>query len=241
MLISVTFCCFDTLIETSIADMSPGVVSEVSAIPDKELIAGILAGRKNLFAVIVRRYNQQLYGIGMSLLNDDTEVEDAMQATYLNAYTALKNFSHKSAFSTWLTRIMINECYLRLKKWNRARMMNRGYVENRMQQALADYTYTTFNNTSNAELRTVLENAIRNLPGIYRSVFVLREIEDLNVSETQNFLSISEANVKIRLNRAKAMLRKFLSSYYKKEDFHFHLSRCSRMVDRVTDRVECVG
>ena len=91
----------------------------------------------------------------------------------------------------------------------------------------------------NAELKPALEEAIRRLPEKYRTVFVMREIEDMNVAETQAYLDISAVNVKVRLNRAKVLLKESLSEFYKKEDIlHFHLSRCDKMVEHVMTQVE---
>ena len=90
----------------------------------------------------------------------------------------------------------------------------------------------------NADLRKKLEEAIQKLPEKYRTVFILREIENLSVSETKACLAISDINVKVRLNRAKTMLRNALSDLYKSEDvFEFHLSRCDRMVENVMRRI----
>src|SRR5688572_30815557 len=86
------------------------------AIPDNEIIDLVLKGDKQNYATIVRRYNQRLYRIGMSILNEDAEVEDVMQVTYIKAYENLAKFQGRSAFSTWLIRILINESLLRLKK-----------------------------------------------------------------------------------------------------------------------------
>src|SRR5450631_3566957 len=85
-------------------------------ISDNEIISRVLQGEKNLYANIVRKYNQRLYRVGMSIINDDTEVEDVMQVAYIKAYENLGKFEFKSAFSTWITRILINESLLRLKK-----------------------------------------------------------------------------------------------------------------------------
>ena len=79
-------------------------------LPDAEVITRVLAGEKNLYALLVKKYNARLYRIGMSMINDDTEVEDVMQTAYIKAYENLAKFSFKSDFSTWLTRILINEC-----------------------------------------------------------------------------------------------------------------------------------
>jgi RNA polymerase sigma-70 factor (ECF subfamily) len=199
---------------------------------DDEIIARILHGEKDLYSIIVRRYNQRLYRIGMSMINDDAEVEDAMQVAYINAYENLGKFAFRSSFPTWLTRIFINECLLRLRKRKKSISMNDENIENVMRQSKEPQTPVTA--TVNLELRSILNDAIRRLPEIYRTVFVMREIENMNIAETKDCLNISEVNVKVRLNRAKAILRELLSAQYSKEDIlHFHLSRCDRMVEKV--------
>jgi RNA polymerase sigma-70 factor (ECF subfamily) len=199
---------------------------------DDEIIARILHGEKDLYSNIVRRYNQRLYRVGMSMINDDAEVEDAMQVAYINAYENLVKFGFRSSFPTWLTRIFINECLLRLRKRKKSISMNDENMENVMRQSKEPHTPVTA--TVNSELRSILNDAISKLPEIYRSVFVMREIENMNIAETKECLNISEVNVKVRLNRAKALLRDILSAQYSKEDIlHFHLSRCDRMVEKV--------
>jgi len=203
---------------------------------DDEIIARILRGEKDLYSIIVRRYNQRLYRVGMSIINDDAEVEDAMQVAYINAYENLGKFAFRSSFPTWLTRILINECLLRLKKRKKTISMNDENAENVMDQNKDPRTPVSV--TVNSELRSILNDAISRLPEIYRTVFVMREIENMNVAETKECLNISEVNVKVRLNRAKAMLRELLSVQYSKDDIlQFHLSRCDRMVDVVMRRI----
>ena len=199
---------------------------------DDEIIARILHGEKDLYSIIVRRYNQRLYRVGMSMINDDAEVEDAMQVAYINAYENLGKFAFRSSFPTWLTRILINECLLRLRKRKKSISMNDENIENVMKQDKRPQTPVT--TTVNSELRSILNDAIGKLPEIYRTVFIMREIENMNIAETKECLNISEVNVKVRLNRAKAILRDILSVQYSKEDIlHFHLSRCDRMVEKV--------
>ena len=199
---------------------------------DDEIIARILHGEKDLYSIIVRRYNQRLYRVGMSMINDDAEVEDAMQVAYINAYDNLAKFAFRSSFPTWLTRILINECLLRLRKRKKSISMNDENIENVMKQDKGPQTPVTV--TVNSELRSILNDAIGKLPEIYRTVFIMREIENMNIAETKECLNISEVNVKVRLNRAKALLRDILSAQYSKDDIlHFHLSRCDRMVDTV--------
>ncbi|TMI86967.1 MAG: RNA polymerase sigma factor [Bacteroidetes bacterium] len=212
--------------------MNKAGVSTSEILNDDEIITRILHGEKDLYSLIVRRYNQRLYRIGMSIINDDAEVEDAMQVAYINAYENLGKFAFKSSFPTWLTRILINECLLRLRKRKKSISMNDENIEKVMKQNKELHTPATA--TVNAELRSILNDAIGKLPEIYRSVFVMREIENMNIAETKECLNISEVNVKVRLNRAKALLRDILSAQYSKEDIlHFHLSRCDRMVEKV--------
>lgn len=208
------------------------------AISDNEIITRVLHGEKELYSILIRRYNQRLYRVAMSIVNDDAEVEDVMQVAYISAWENLGKFAFHSSFSTWLTRILINESLLRLKK--------RGKYINMEEETLDRETYhyqktevqTPDAKMLNSELNTALEQAIRALPEKYRMVFVMRELEDLSVAETKACLDISEANVKVRLNRAKAILKKSLSSYYKKEHLlHFHLSRCDRVVDAVMAQI----
>ena len=103
-------------------------------ISDHEIITRILLGEKNLYALIVRRYNQRLYRVAMSIINDDAEVEDVMQVAYINAYENLGKFAFKASFSTWLTRILINESLLRLKKRGKSINMNDDAMDKEMYQ-----------------------------------------------------------------------------------------------------------
>lgn len=201
---------------------------------DHEIITRLLAGEKDLYALIIRKYNQRLYRVAMSIINDETEAEDIMQTAYIKAYENLEKFEFRAVFSTWLTRILINESLLRLKKRKRSVIINEDVLNNELYQQNTMDEQTPDKKLFNSELKTVLEEAIRNLPEKYRTVFILREIENLNVAETQECLDLSESNVKVRLNRARTLLRDSLSNYYKKEElFNFHLTRCNRMVDSV--------
>jgi RNA polymerase sigma-70 factor (ECF subfamily) len=208
-------------------------------IPDSEIIARVLQGEKDLYALLVRRYNQRLYRVGMSMINDDAEVEDVMQVAYIKAYENLAQFEFKAVFSTWLTRILINECLLRIRKRKRSFPVDTTTMNNEMYQQLTTDTQTPFKKVLNSELKNILQEAIQKLPEKYRTVFIMREIENMNVAETQECLDLSEVNVKVRLNRAKALLRNSLSTYYKKEEIlHFHLTRCDRIVDNVMKGIE---
>ena len=204
-----------------------GEIDTLSAqLPDTVLIERVLLGEKKLFEVVIRRYNQRLYRIGMSVLGSDVEAEDAMQTAYINAYEHLSRFEKRASFATWLTRIMLNQCYEQ-KRRNQL-------IKTHLPQPLNLVNMKTPANVLvEKELNRLLEQAIGRLPEKYRLVFVMREIEDMSVRDTSEALDIEEPNVKVRLNRAKTMLREDLNGYIKDNVYNFHLTRCDRIVNNV--------
>jgi RNA polymerase sigma factor (sigma-70 family) len=202
---------------------------------DNEIINKILAGEKNMFEQLMRRHNTSLFRIGMSILDNDADVEDVMQTTYINAYQHLASFRQESAFGTWLKRILINECSLQLKK--RKRVVNED-ISVLDSSPVAEGKESPVAKVLNKELNRALEHSLLQVPEKYRMVFVLREIEQLGNSETARVLNISPVNVKVRLLRAKLILRGKLSDYYKNDPvFPFHLIRCDRIVYGVLNRL----
>jgi RNA polymerase sigma factor (sigma-70 family) len=199
-----------------------------AALTDEEIIQRVISGEKQLYEHIIRKYNQRLYRICLSIVNEDRDIEDIMQNAYVNAYRQLESFKGKASFSTWLTRILINESLLWKKK--RKRVVEGVDTE-------ADHK-TPLKELMNKELKAVLEKAVSSLPEKYRTIFVMREVEDMSVKETMDVLSLTEANVKVRLNRAKDMLRDTLSGFYNsREMFEFNLVRCDRIVENVFARI----
>lgn len=212
--------------------MDQSMISQAGQIPDGELVTRIIAGEKRLFEQVIRRYNQRLYRMGISILGNDAGAEDAMQTAYMKAYEHLHKFEHRSSFGTWITRIMINECLARKKK--------KPYYSSEPVKLPENNTIMTAPDRIlvNKELNGVLETAIAALPEKYRLVFILREVEDMSGKETGEALGIEEPNVKVRLNRAKAMLRENLNGYIRDNVYSFHLSRCDRMVAAVLSRLQ---
>jgi len=200
---------------------------QTDGLNDTVLIQKILNGEQNLYEKIIRRYNQRLYRVGMSILKNAAEVEDAMQVCYIKAFEHLTSFEQRSSFGTWLTRIMLNECLAQKNKKNRRKEMSENEDLHFMDST------TPVNLLMNKELSAVLETAIAGLPEKYRMVFILREIENMSVKQTSEVLSLRETNIKVRLNRAKTMLRENLDTYMKENIYSFHLSRCNLMVDKV--------
>jgi RNA polymerase sigma factor (sigma-70 family) len=167
-----------------------------------------------------------LYRIGISILNNDADAEDAMQTTYIKVYEHLAAFEKKSSIGTWITRIMINECLAQKNK--KQQQINKiPLLENNTAMTTPAHTLV------NKELNSILENAISQLPEKYRVVFVLREIEEMSVRETGLTPNIEEANAKVRLKRAKTMLKNNLTSSIKGNVYAFHLTRCDAMGNAV--------
>ncbi|MEO7992638.1 MAG: RNA polymerase sigma factor [Chryseolinea sp.] len=200
---------------------------------DEEIVERVLKGEKSLFEKLMRKFNARLYRIGMSILNDDMQVEDVMQTAYLNAYLHLADFQRKSSFGTWLTRIFINEGLLVVKRRQKQNHVQIGHLEN------VQHLETPLQSLMNNELKSLLEKSISALPEKYRLVFVMREIEEISTNETMDILNLSESNVKVRLNRAKEMLRNNLDRHYKSAQLYdFHLSRCDRVVQYVMTKID---
>ena len=198
---------------------------------DEEVVRRVVDGDPALFEILMRRHNQRIYRAVRAILRTEDDVEDVMQQAYLNAYRNLRQFAGQARFSTWLTRIAVNEALGRRRK---STMVEReddltiGLVESPdpdpEQQA------------SNGELRAVMEREVAALPDSFRAVVILRDVEGLSTAETAESLGISEDLVKTRLHRAHATLRENL---YQRAGvtlgslFEFGNARCDRVVATV--------
>ena len=198
---------------------------------ENEILKRIVEGEKHLYGLIIRKYNQRLYRVAISIINNESEVEDVMQTAYIKAYEHLAKFRFGSSFSTWITRILINESLMHLKK---ADQISNAKRENKFPNHEEAVVQTPLMKVINSELKTLLEFSIRELPEKYRTVFIMRELENMSVSETMECLGITEANVKVRLNRAKVILKDKLRDYIAEEQpFQFYKPRCNKVVDFV--------
>ena len=200
-----------------------------------EILRKIVNGETGLYAQVVRMYDGYLYKIGRSYGYDHQSTEDLMQDTFVNAYLHLKDFKGASSFKTWIVQIMLHECYHRKKS---SAYLNEIYTTDKPDETETPVFSPNAKDldaiVNNHELKEHIEKAIVDIPEIYRSVFILRELSELSVHETALSLSISETNVKARLNRAKTMLRQQLSKTYSPEDiFTFNLIYCDAVVERV--------
>ncbi len=204
---------------------------------EAEIIARILDGEKALYEIIVRRINPYLYKVGRSYNYNHEDTQDLMQDTLLDAYNNLKQFEGRSSFKTWIIRIMMNNCYRKKEKSS---------FKNEIIQDINDNSKPMFVTTSNdtdkivqnRELNRIIENALGKIPFNYRMVFSLREVNELNVAETASLLSISEANVKVRLSRAKIMLRNEIEKMFTASElYEFNLKYCDSIVANVMKKI----
>ena len=216
-------------------------VNAQSELRDEEVVARVLAGESALFEILMRRYNQRLYRISRVILRDDGEAEDVMQDAYVRAYEHLNQFAGRAAFSTWLTRIAIHEALARKRRRSRVDELDALPANGDVMSILKSSAPTPETGAAQSEMRRILEEAIDRLPETYRTVVVLREVEEMSVAETAESLGVTDAVVKTRLHRAHGMLRKELYSRARggaAEIYQFHAVRCDRVVKAVFARIK---
>lgn len=209
---------------------------------DNEIIKKILDGNTFLFEVLVRRYNQRLFRIQRSYISDEEAVKDTLQQTYMKAFENLDSFRGEARFSTWITRIAINEALKYLNKENRYSDIHKSNSDNSIYQHSVDNKRTPQEDMIQRDLQDLLEEAVDKLPPKYRAVYVMREVEQISTKETADCLEISESNVKVRLHRAKKKVKnKLEEKVADTEIFNFRGKRCDLMVLRVMNCIDRQG
>ena len=182
--------------------------------PDEELVERVRAGEKDLYEILVRRYNQRLYRVAMAIVRNSEEAADIVQEALVRAFAQLGQFSGAAKFSTWLTKIAVYEALARLRQ--RARITDLEIATHSGSQSVVDALESLSPSPEEQTLRTqaleMLEAAVDALPPALRSVFMMREIEEMSTRETAECLDISEEAVKIRLHRARKVLRRDIQS-----------------------------
>ena len=224
----------DTLITMAIAGLSENGAQSFGTLSDAEIVQRVRSGDRASFEILMRRHNQRIYRAARAILKDERDVEDVMQQAYINAFTHLDQFEERSRFSTWLTRIAVNEAIARRQK-----------VRSTESGDMVEHTVTSQQPTPEhlayaGELQRVLENAVDDLPDAYRAVFMLRDIEGLSTNETGEALDLGEEAVKTRLHRARAMVRRAVASRLGDAvpgAFQFLAPRCDRVVAFVFERL----
>jgi RNA polymerase sigma-70 factor (ECF subfamily) len=207
---------------------------------DQEIVDRVKTGDTALYEIIMRRYNQRLYRVARAILRDDAEAEDVMQDAYVRAYQHIDQFAGRAPFSAWLTRIAVHEALGRLRLRKRNQHLDDTEDDGELRMNMVETSPDPEQNASRAELGQLLEEALLGLPEQYRTVVMLRDVEDLSTSETAAALDLTEQNVKVRLHRGHAMLRGWLFARVgpeAKNAFPFMGVRCDRVVHRVFARL----
>src|SRR5688572_6186832 len=205
-------------------------------ITDLEAVAGVLSGNREMFEVIVRRYNTQLYRVGLAYLRNHAQTEDAMQNTYLKAFLNLERFRGNAAFATWLTRIMINECLMTIRTRKRFVMENIDGGDERVADEM--FAAPAADSLHNEDIKSVLEAAVQRLPRTHRAVYLLREVQQLSTAETAECLGLSPENVKVSLHRAREGLKaELMKSAAGVELFDYPAVYCDPMTAKVMQAI----
>jgi len=223
----------------------------VAASGDDAALARLAAqGDQDAFARIMRRYNQRLYRLAVSVMGDASEAEDVLQESYVRAFYAFATYSGAGSLGAWLGRIVRNEAIDRVRSRDsrRSHVTIEAELGDPGQQPVVEETNVMTDVVidpealaANAELRRLLERAIQRLPEQFRTAFVLREVEGLSVEETAEYLSIPPATVKTRDHRARNLLRGYLSENIDAtipQTFPFLGARCDRIVEKVLARLK---
>ncbi len=205
---------------------------------DNEIISEVKAGNTNLFAILTERYNQQLFRIVRGYLHNKDDVKDVMQSAYIKAFENLEQFRGEAQFSTWLIRIAINEALKKIKSQKNFSDINDVTDPKKFDQKERSAP-TPESKVINDDMNKHLEKAIDTLPPKYRSVLIMREIEQMSTKETAEKLEITRSNVKVRLHRAKNMLRDEITDMLREIDlFSFKGEDCNQMTRRVMDLIK---
>ena len=197
------------------------------------------------FEALMRRYNPRLFRVARSILKDEAEAEDALQEAYVQAYRNIAGFRGEAEMATWLTRIVINQALMQLRRRRREQVvvpLRRPDPDRDVQEAnVADpRAESPADMTLRGEVRKIIERRIDELPVAFRAVFVMREVEEMTVDETAACLGIPAATVRTRLFRARALLREALDrdmDAAKAGVFAFAGARCDRIVAAVLARI----
>jgi RNA polymerase sigma-70 factor, ECF subfamily len=212
---------------------------------DRALASRVASGDRQAFEGLMRRYNRRLYRLARATLRDGTEAEDALQEAYLAAYHSIGKYRGEAALSTWLSRLVMNECLGRLRRARRRdnivpiRPMNA--VEEEGLAAMDAEKQAPDEAMLRAELRALIERRLDQLPQGFRVVFVMRSVEEMSVEETAQCLGIPEATVRSRHFRARSLLREALAQdidLAERDVFSFGGAHCDRIVGAVLRRLD---
>lgn len=208
------------------------------SLPDYLVVEKVLEGQTELFEILMRRHNELLFRTIRSYYSEDSDVEDIMQDAYIKAYEKLYQFKNESAFSTWLVRIGINEALQRKRKQKYHRTTDITQESGILQ--IADTSIMNpENNTIYKESTAFIEKAVDTLPPKYKIIFLLREVEGMEISEISASLDLTISNVKVRLFRARNMIKdNIFKTTNTTNIFEFGNHKCDRLVEVVLKRIQ---
>jgi RNA polymerase sigma-70 factor (ECF subfamily) len=220
--------------------VSAPVLEQWAVLSDERVVDRVLAGQTALFEVLMRRHNERVYRAVRAIVKREGEVEDVVQQAHLDAYSRLRQFDGRSRFSTWLMGIAVHAAVSRTRRHGRNIRMA---IENK--STLAFPTSGAVGQdperlACSHDLAALLETAIDQLPDGFREVFILRQVEGMDTAEVAEVLGVSEAIVKTRFSRARAMLRRELydrANVAAPHAFQFVQPRCDRVVAAVLARI----
>lgn len=223
--------------ESLMESVQPTPTAPPAPLTDEEIVLRVRAGEVALFELLMRRHNPRVYRAARAILHDAGEAEDVMQDAYVRAYEHLGEFEGRARFSTWLTRIAVNEALSRVRRSKRFDSLESHTEDSSMS---TEDGLSPEQQASDVEMRSALETAVARLPDDFRSVFVLRAVEGMSGAETAECLGIPEDTVKTRLHRARARLQEMLIASIEPalpSVYEFHLTRCDRVVAAVLRRI----
>jgi RNA polymerase sigma-70 factor, ECF subfamily len=223
--------------------MQPELKPQSPDLSDAELARRVAAGERDAFTVLMRRYNRSLYRAARSILRDDAEAEDALQDAYLLAFRAIGQYRADAKLGTWLTRIVVNEALARARRGRRRAEVIQldGAAEPGEEQNMTSGAHESPEDAAmRAQMRQLLEQSIDQLPDAFRTVFMLRAVEEMSGEEVAACLDIPEATVRSRFFRARSLLRTALAQRVDvalEDAFAFDGERCDRIVAGVLKRL----
>jgi RNA polymerase sigma-70 factor, ECF subfamily len=217
---------------------TPVPEATVTTLADADVVRRVVNGDVALFEILIRRYNPRVFRAVLAILRDATEAEDTMQQAWLSAYAHLGDFQQTARFSTWLTRIAINEATHR--RGRSLRVIDRNDDPAELVMNHPTDAADPEARAASSEAARILERAVDQLPDPYRAVFMLREVEGMDTAECAASLSVSEEVVKTRLHRARLALRKAITEQVGAavhEAFSFGGDHCDRITRAVMARL----
>lgn len=194
---------------------------EAGVFDESSFVAKARQGDLTAFNELVNRYSRKIFRLAKHITQNDEDAEDVLQETFLKAFEHLENFQGQSKFYTWIVRIAVNESLMKLRKRKSDRSVPLDEPvdtgEDTVVREIAVWDEDPEKQYSQEELAKILDDAVQSLRPAFRTVFVLRDIEELSTEETAESLGISVPAVKSRLLRARLQLREKLTRFFKRK------------------------